>query len=402
MVASSVRSDRTAWSVAFGLVALAVGAAAILRGELSVVLGQIPWFLHTYAAIIGPCELLAAVLLAWRAVVLRTRRSALLAAAYACSTPLVFENLASLPGVLGPHGALTHQTPPWCWLVWHLAWATLAVLFAWMPDAPVRRPLAIVGAGFGLALAFALIAMHADVWLPAVLGPGDTNTLLLLTLGWSTVALLVIAAVGLGVVRDSSLDAFVLVAVVALALDEVFVLTTAVRFSLGTYLARTLGAINAVTVLIAVGVEFGRLIHEERGSLSDRVARAAAVRREQALRHVAQTIPQLVWIASPDGQIQWYNARWFEYTGQTPGAAESLDWLSVQHPDDAALAQQWRTAIRTGDPLAVESRLRAADGTYRWFLSRFEPMRDATKQVIKWYGSATDIELRRQRDARSG
>jgi hypothetical protein len=75
----------------------------------------------------------------------------------------------------------------------------------------------------------------------------------LLSLGWVTIGLLVLAAFGLLTVRGSTLDAGILIAVFALALDEAFVLSTSVRFSVGTYLARTLGAINAIAILVAIG-----------------------------------------------------------------------------------------------------------------------------------------------------
>ena len=389
MVAGVGRSDRTAWLVAFGVVVLAAGASLVLHGRLGDVVGQIPWFLRTYAAVIGPCELVAALLLAMRASALRTRRSALLGAAYAFSAPLVLANLASLPGIFGPQGAFAHQTPPWCWLAWHAGWSTWIVIFAWTPDGPIRRPAPIVAAGLVSGLAFALLALRADVWLPPVLGAGDTNTPLLLVIGWSTVALLAIAALGLGILRNTALDAFVLVAVVALALDEAFVLTTSVRFSIGTYMARALGAINAVSVLAAIATEFGGAFYDARGSLRERVARAAHVRREATLQQIAQTTAQLVWIAGPDGRFEWFNPRWFAYTGQTPESATLFGWAAVVHPADAVAAQRWPDALRTGEPLTLEARLRAADGTYRWFLTRFEPIRDTEKRIVKWYGSAT-------------
>ena len=397
VIAETGSADRPTWLTVFSLIGLAAGTSLLFIDQLSDVLGEIPWFLRTYAAIIGPCEVAAALLLAWRAVALRTRRSALLAAAYAWSAPLVLENLASLPGIFRVHGAFGHQTPPWCWLAWHAGWALCIAVFTWIPDRPVRHPLAIVGAVFTFSLAFGYVAFNADAFLPAVLGPGDTNTTLLLWIGWSTVACLVVAGIGLAIARDTTIDAFVLVAVVALALDETFVLTSSVRFSLGTYLARTLGAINALTVLVAFAVEFGALVRSERGSLLRRLDTAAAIRRDQTLRHVAQALPQLVWIAEPDGRVEWYNRRWFEYTGQSPELAARSGWLAVQHPDDVAHAQRWPASARSGVPVTIESRLRAADGSYHWFLTRFEPMRDAAQRSVKWYASATNIELRRRR-----
>jgi len=286
VVADTGNADRTPWLIAFGLIGLVAGTTVLFIDQLSDVLGAIPWFLRTYAAIIGPCEVAAALLLAWRAAALRTRRSALLAGAYAWSAPLVLENLASLPGIFAPHGAFGHQTPPWCWLAWHAGWAACIAVFAWIPDRPVRRPLAIAAAILVFSLVFGFLALKADSWLAAPLGPGDTNTNLLLTIGWSTVAVLALAGVGLAVARDTLLDAYVLLAVVALGLDETFVLITTVRFSLGTYLARTLGALNAVVVLAAFAVEFGTLLRGECGSLSQRLGRAAAIKRDETLRHI--------------------------------------------------------------------------------------------------------------------
>ncbi len=389
MVADAGNADRTAWVTAFALIGLSVGTALLFYDQLSDVLGPLPWFLRTYAAIIGPCELAAALLLAWRAVALRTRRAALLAAAYAWSTPLVWENLASLPGILGLQHVFAHQTPPWCWLAWHAGWALYILAFAWVPDRPVRRPLAIVVTALALSLVFGFVALHADVWLPPALGPGDGNTPLLLVIGWTTVMLFALAGIGIAVARAEPIDAFVLVAIVALALDEGFVLTTAVRFSLGTYLARALGAINAVIVLCAFAVEFGTLLRTAPGSLRERAGHAAAVRREATLRHVAATIPQLVWIAAPDGRVEWFNQRWFDYTGQSAAAASSLGWTAVLHPEDAAFEQHWRDALAAGTAFTDEPRLRAADGSYRRFVTRFEPMHDGRHRIVKWYGSAT-------------
>jgi hypothetical protein len=246
--------ESAAWGIAFAIVAAVVGAAVLFRGHLSDLVGALPWFLRTYAAVIGPCEVAAALLLLLRALRLRTRRAALLAAAYAISAPLVLENLSTLPGIFGT-GALAHQTPPWCWTAWHLGWAACVLAFAWLPDRPLAAPLNVVGPAFALALAFGAVAARADAWLPPVLAAGDTVSPLLFTLGWLTIGLLLVSAFGLAAFRGATLDAWLLVAVFALALDEAFVLTTSVRFSIGTYLARALGAVNAAAMLIPIALE---------------------------------------------------------------------------------------------------------------------------------------------------
>jgi len=246
--------SNTAWLIAFVIVAVVLGATYLFWGHLADVIGPQPVFLRIYAAIIGPCEVLTAVLLTRRALRLHTRRSTLLAAAYCVSAPLVLENLSSLPGILGLHG-FAHQTPPWCWTVWHLGWASLVLVFAWLPDRPVRQPLATIGGALAFALAFGLIAARADAYLPPVLAAGDVVSPLLFVIGWITIGMLLLAAFGLAAYRGATLDAWLLVAVFALALDEAFVLTMSIRFSIGTYLARTLGAINAMAMLVPVAFE---------------------------------------------------------------------------------------------------------------------------------------------------
>lgn len=249
--------NNTAWLIAFIFVGVVLGATYFFWGHLADVIGPQPVFLRVYAAIIGPCEIATAILLTRRALRLHTRRATLLAAAYCVSAPLVLENLSSLPGILGLHG-FAHQTPPWCWTVWHMGWASFVVLFAWLPDRPVKSPLTTIGLALGGALIFGLIAARANLFLPPVLAQGDVVSPLLFVLGWLTIGLLMFAAFGLAAYRGATLDAWLLVAVFALALDEAFVLTMSIRFSIGTYLARTLGAINSMAMLIPVSTEDSR------------------------------------------------------------------------------------------------------------------------------------------------
>jgi hypothetical protein len=251
----TLRSSTTsnAWYVAFLVVAVVSGAALIFRGHLADVIGPKPAFLRTYALIIGPCELATALLLVQRALRLQTRRATLLAAAYVVSAPLVIENLLTLPGIVGIQ--LSHQTPPWCWTVWHFGWALFAVAFAWSPDRWIKSPGNLIAVVFVATLAFGFVAAHADSLLPPILLKGDVVSPLLFATGWSTIGLLLLAAFGLAAYRGAALDAWLLVAVFVLALDEAFVLTNTVRFSIGTYLARVLGAINAVAVLIPILLE---------------------------------------------------------------------------------------------------------------------------------------------------
>jgi PAS domain S-box-containing protein len=116
-----------------------------------------------------------------------------------------------------------------------------------------------------------------------------------------------------------------------------------------------------------------------------------AARRRQAdadthLRAFLQAVPQIVWTADATGWIDWYNDRWFEYTGQ-----------SAHHPDDfLRVMELWLRSIETGERFELEFRLRGRDGTYRWFLTRFEPLRNDTGEIVRWYGSNTDIDVQKR------
>ena len=129
-------------------------------------------------------------------------------------------------------------------------------------------------------------------------------------------------------------------------------------------------------------------------------------RSEGRLRNLVDAIPQLAWMTGPDGAIQWYNRRWYEYTGSTPADMEGWGWRSVHHPDHIARVEaRFRAAIEAGEPWEDTFPLRGADRQYRWFLSRAMPLRDAPDEegegpIIGWFGTNTDItELREAEQA---
>jgi PAS domain S-box-containing protein len=113
---------------------------------------------------------------------------------------------------------------------------------------------------------------------------------------------------------------------------------------------------------------------------------------------LAETIPQIVWTADPDGATDYYNARWFAYTGLTLEGTRGWGFGPVLHPDDVeACVERWSRAVRTGQTCEVECRFRrAADGAYRWHLGRALPVRDADGRIVKWFGTCTDIHEQRQ------
>ncbi|MBF6614975.1 MAG: PAS domain-containing protein [Chloroflexi bacterium] len=114
---------------------------------------------------------------------------------------------------------------------------------------------------------------------------------------------------------------------------------------------------------------------------------------EESFRAVANLAPNLLWRNDPGGKATWYNQQWLEYTGQKPEEAQGYGWLDVIHPDDREQARAtFMAAIESGQPLRQEDRIRGADGSYRWFLIRAEPVLDENGKVIEWYGAATDVE----------
>src|SRR5262245_15393791 len=103
-------------------------------------------------------------------------------------------------------------------------------------------------------------------------------------------------------------------------------------------------------------------------------------------------LPGLVWVATPDGRVEFLNQRWREYTGLEMDEATDVGWQSAIHPDDlAAVLETWRAIIESGRAGEVEGRLRRHDGEYRRFLLRAAPSTDASGRVVKFYGINTDI-----------
>jgi PAS domain S-box-containing protein len=128
-------------------------------------------------------------------------------------------------------------------------------------------------------------------------------------------------------------------------------------------------------------------------------AAAAAAEAQQKLadeqertRFILESLPVLIWTATPDGQRDYFNPRWLAFTGHQ--LADELDtkWLESLHPDDRdRVFSQWMQSVAAGTPYQVEYRLRRHDGQYRWILSRAHPRRNAEGQINLWVGGATDI-----------
>ena len=118
---------------------------------------------------------------------------------------------------------------------------------------------------------------------------------------------------------------------------------------------------------------------------------------EQNLRTLADSIPQLAWMAEPDGYIFWYNKRWYDYTGKTPEQLEGWNWESVHDPEILPeVVKEWKYSIENEEPFEMEFPLLGADGKFRWFLTRVNPLRDSQGKILRWFGTNTDIDDAKQ------
>ncbi|PSB24459.1 PAS domain-containing sensor histidine kinase [Chlorogloea sp. CCALA 695] len=121
----------------------------------------------------------------------------------------------------------------------------------------------------------------------------------------------------------------------------------------------------------------------------------------QRYRFLADAMPQIVWTARPDGFLDYYNERWYNYTGMTLEQTEGSGWGSVLHPEDLQLCiDQWTQAYQTGKSYEIEYRFkRASDGAYRWYLGRALPMKNENGKIVQWVGTGTDIDDQKQVEA---
>src|SRR6185437_13819527 len=158
-----------------------------------------------------------------------------------------------------------------------------------------------------------------------------------------------------------------------------------------------------------------RDISDRKRDEAERLLALAAMRDSEARFHqLSDAMPQIVWSARPDGVLDYYNRRWFEFIDLPETAGDAARWDRYIHPDDLErVVASWTSALRTGDMYTAEFRVRRADGEYRWFLVRALPIRNESQIIARWFGSCTDIHeqkrlqeqneylLRSEREARA-
>lgn len=125
-------------------------------------------------------------------------------------------------------------------------------------------------------------------------------------------------------------------------------------------------------------------------------AKALSQSRAQ-LQVLTDAMPQMVWSTRPDGFHDYYNARWYEFTGVPEGSTDGEGWNDMFHADDRERAwTRWRRSLETGEPYEIEYRLRHRSGVYRWTLGRALPVRDDDGAIVRWIGTCTDIDGAKQ------
>ena len=149
-----------------------------------------------------------------------------------------------------------------------------------------------------------------------------------------------------------------------------------------------------VTTQVRARMEVERLysVSERARSEADQ-ARREAEEIQMQFRALIDSIPTLAWTAGEDGSIDWYNARWYEYTGTAPADMEGWGWTSVHDPAVLpSVLVRWRASVASGEPFEMTFPLRGRDGVFRQFLTRVVPACDASGRVTRWFGTNTDVE----------
>lgn len=120
---------------------------------------------------------------------------------------------------------------------------------------------------------------------------------------------------------------------------------------------------------------------------------------EERFRLLVESVPEIAWTARPDGTLDYYNERWYEYTGNERGTEGHESWVPALHPDDAGTLAVWLRSVASGEPYETELRLReVTTGEYRWFLARARPIRDSEGNIVRWFGITSDIHDQKVRE----
>ncbi|MDQ3365363.1 MAG: PAS domain S-box protein [Myxococcota bacterium] len=167
-----------------------------------------------------------------------------------------------------------------------------------------------------------------------------------------------------------------------------------------TRAGRTLGLLTNIETIEVDGEPHWLVTSQD--TTEQRHAEDALRASERQFRELVNNLPELAWSARADGHIDFYSRRWYEYTGTTPAEMEGWGWKRVHDPAMLErVIEKWTHSLESGQPFEMEFPLRAADGSFRWFLTRVRPLRDAAGAVVRWFGINTDVTELRQAEQRA-
>ncbi len=374
-----------------------LGGACLLLPLLRQTLPVLPFFLPLDLFLVAIMALVTATLLLVRARIEANVALAVLAAAYVFVVPLIIGTALALPeniiwrGFAGPG----HEVAADCFTLARVGFSAGLLLYA-LVSLPARERRVVLPfwgppvCAFGLSSVCIALIFGANDHLPDLIAQNGFSPLHAQSCMASL--LLSIAAIGVLTLRSralSTIECWASVAASATALEALVAVFMNERYSLGFYAARGFDTVGYAAVLGAILVQASRVA----SSVSERLS------AEEALRTLAETIPQIVWTARPTGDVDWVNKRWFDYAGRSDVALEDR-WQAVVHAAD--LANFKRLMLLAGSDAGdfeVDLRLRGVDGIFRWFLTRVVPMRDEHGRVARWYGTSTNVDEERRHAA---
>lgn len=150
------------------------------------------------------------------------------------------------------------------------------------------------------------------------------------------------------------------------------------------------GPRGTAEAILVVAFEVSSLV---KAKLEAETAQRRAEANELELKTLIDNLPELAWTARPDGFIDFYNRRWYEYTGTTFEEMQGWGWEKVHDPSLLpVVVERWKHSLATGEPFEMEFTLRGADGIPRWFLTRVSPSRAASGEIVRWVGTNTNID----------
>jgi PAS domain S-box-containing protein len=256
----------------------------------------------------------------------------------------------------------------------------------------------------------ALFLGAAIIFFPVLLGwlrAGETSTRHVMAIGQMLMGALLIHVMGGRI--ETHFHVFVSLAIIAFYRDWRVLVSSTVVVAADHFLRGLFWPESVYGVLTASGwrtlehsawvifADFFLIIsclRSQRDMWNKALKHAGLDATEKDFRKLADAMPQMVWTANPDGGLDYYNQRWFDYTGMTLEQTQGWGWKPILHPDDLdQCVEIWSAAVRTGQKYEVKYRFkRASDGVYRWHLGRASAVRDDAGRIIKWYGTCTDID----------